>query len=260
VFLISRIGIILNSNRQAGVTCIIPARNESGHIEEVVSHALSIPEISEIVIIEGGSTDDTWAKIKEIEQKTPEIVRCFQQTGKGKFNAVLEGASEAQFKYSIIWDADGTVPIQCTKRILHHSLTTGNATMGDRLRGNIEKSAMQPANFLGNWAFAILWSPVINSKPRDMLCGTKVFETDVFISIPSELRISDPYGDFALVATARLLGKKVDSVIVDYKARTYGETNIHRWSGGISLLKTSVLVYKMIIKKKINESKFKELR
>ena len=252
--------MMLRNKKQTGVTCIIPARNESGHIEAVVSHVLSIPEISEIVIVEGGSTDNTWEKIKGIERGTPQTVRSFQQTGKGKFNAVLEGASKAQFSYSIIWDADGTVPIECTKKILHHALTTGNATMGDRLRGNIEKSAMQPANFLGNWAFAILWSPIIKSKPRDMLCGTKVFETDVFVSIPHELRISDPYGDFALVATARLMGKKIDSVIVDYKARTYGETNIHRWSGGISLLKTSLLVYKMLIRKKIYEAKYTKLR
>jgi hypothetical protein len=188
------------------------------------------------------------------------MVRGYQQTGIGKFNAVLEGAAKAQFQYSIIWDADGTVPIECAKKILHHALTTGNATIGDRLRGNIEKSAMQPANFLGNWVFAILWSPIIKSKPSDMLCGTKVFETDVFISIPSKLRVSDPYGDFALVANARLMSKKIDSVIVDYKARTYGETNIHRWSGGISLLKTTLLVYKMIIKKRLYDAKSTKLR
>jgi hypothetical protein len=114
---------------------------------------------------------------------------------------------------------------------------------------------MQPANFLGNWAFAVLWSPIIRSKPRDMLCGTKVFETTVFTSIPRELQASDPYGDFALVATARLLNKEIDSVVVDYKARTYGETNIHRWSGGISLLKTTLLVYRMLIKKGIIDAK-----
>jgi glycosyltransferase involved in cell wall biosynthesis len=241
----------MEHNWLPGVTCIIPARNEFGHIASVVSHALSVPEISEVVVIEGGSTDDTWMKIKEIEKEMSPVVRCYQQTGIGKFNAVLEGAAQAKFKYSIIWDADGTVPLECTKRILLHALLTGNSTMGDRLRGTIEQSAMQPANFFGNWVFAVLWSPIIRSKPRDMLCGTKVFETTVFTSIPRELQASDPYGDFALVATARLLNKQIDSVVVDYKARTYGETNIHRWSGGISLLKTTLLVYRMLIKKRI---------
>lgn len=245
----------MTHNWLPGVTCIIPAKNEFGHISSVVSHALSVPEISEIIIIEGGSTDKTWAKIKKIEKEMPKVVRCYQQTGVGKFNAVLEGAAKANFQYSIIWDADGTVPLECTKRVLLHALSTGNSTMGDRLRGTIEKSAMQRANYFANWVFAVLWSPIIGSKPRDMLCGTKVFETVVFNSIPRDLQAIDPYGDFALVATARLLNKVVDSVIVDYKARTYGETNIHRWSGGISLLKTSLRVYKMFIKKRLLDAK-----
>ena len=84
--------------------------------------------------------------------------------------------------------------------------------MGDRLRGKIEKSAMQRANFIGNWVFAFLWSPILRSRPRDMLCGTKVFETEVFLSIPKILLKKDPYGDFSLVATARLLNKKVDNI------------------------------------------------
>jgi hypothetical protein len=183
----------------------------------------------------------------------PEKIRVLQQTGRGKFNAVLEGAAIANYKHLIIWDADGTVPIECTRRILEHAVNTGNATMGDRLRGNIEKSAMQRANFVGNWFFAILWVPILMSKPRDMLCGTKVFETEVFLSVPKILLKHDPYGDFSLVTTASMMNKKVDSIVVDYKARTYGETNIKRWSGGIKLLQVTLLSYWIIIKKKTYE-------
>ena len=236
-----------------GVTCVIPARNESGHIDLVVAHTLSVAEISEIIVVEGNSKDDTWEKVCRLQSQKPEKIRALQQTGQGKFNAVLDGAAVARYKHLIIWDADGTVPIECTRRILEHAIVTGNATMGDRLRGKIEKSAMQRANFIGNWVFAFLWSPILRSRPRDMLCGTKVFETEVFLSIPKILLKKDPYGDFSLVATARLLNKKVDSITVDYKARTYGETNIKRWSGGFKLLEVTLLSYWLIIKKENNE-------
>jgi glycosyltransferase involved in cell wall biosynthesis len=243
----------VTATKLEGVTCVIPARNESGHIDLVVSHTLSVAEISEIVIVEGNSKDDTWDKVCKLQKQAPEKIRVLQQTGSGKFNAVLEGAAIANYKHLIIWDADGTVPIECTRKILNHAILTGNATMGDRLRGSMERAAMQPANFVGNWVFAVLWSPILKSKPRDMLCGTKVFETEVFLQIPSILLERDPYGDFSLVTTARLMNKKVDSITVDYKARTYGETNIKRWSGGLKLLQVTLLSYWMIVENKTHE-------
>ena len=143
----------------------------------------------------------------------------------------------------MIWDADGTVSLSDTKKIIDLSLLSGNPVIGDRLRGKIAKDAMQIANWFGNWFFALLWSPIIRSKPTDMLCGTKIFPSYVFKNLPDWLRKHDPYGDFALVAFARTKGLKVLSCIVDYNARSYGVTNINRWSGALQLLETTIKVY-----------------
>lgn len=230
----------MNSRR---LSCVIPARNESGHLREVVGHVLSLPEIQDIILVEGGSTDDTYVVAKEIATLDPKRIRALKQSGKGKFDAVLEGAAICRESLIIIWDADGTVPLQATKEVINRALETNNPCMGDRLRGVIEAGAMQRANWIGNWVFAILWSPILKSKPRDMLCGTKVFPRIVFEEIPDWLVAKDPYGDFALVATARSLGYRIESVVVDYRARTYGETNIHRWSGGLHLLRATLATY-----------------
>jgi hypothetical protein len=76
-----------------------------------------------------------------------------------------------------------------------------------------------------------------------MLCGTKIFPTKIFREMPKWLVKNDPYGDFALVAFARARDLKISSSIVDYNARSYGVTNINRWSGAIQLFKTTVKVY-----------------
>lgn len=226
------------------LSCVIPARNESGHLQDVVRHVLSLDEVQDIILVEGGSSDDTYEVAQRIASSDPERIRLLKQSGKGKFNAVLEGASLCRESFIIIWDADGTVPLLATKHVIERAIKTNNPCMGDRLRGEIETGAMQRANWIGNWVFAILWSPILKSKPRDMLCGTKVFPKSVYEAIPDWLMSKDPYGDFALVATARSLGFKVESVVVDYRARTYGETNIQRWTGGLHLLRATFATYK----------------
>jgi glycosyltransferase involved in cell wall biosynthesis len=230
------------------ISCIVPARNESGHLWDLIENIKLLPGISEVVIVEGGSDDDTWTVAQDIEIQFGGFVRAIQQTGRGKFNAVLDGSRICKGTLAIIWDADGTVSLSDTKKILAKSLETQSPAMGNRLLGRIHKDSMQPANWVGNWIFAFLWSPLLWSYPKDMLCGTKIFPINIFKELPLWLSQIDPYGDFALVAFARSKGLKVYSVPVDYFPRTYGSTNINRWSGGIQLLATTLKIYSWAIK------------
>lgn len=239
------------------ISCIVPARNEGGHLEELIIQILSIPTISEVIIVEGGSSDDTWLIAQQLEQNFLQKVRILQQTGRGKFNAVLEGAAYASGELILIWDADGTVSSSDTQKIINLSLQTNGPVIGNRLGGNIAPGAMQKANWLGNWFFAFLWAPILGGSPRDMLCGTKIFEAITFRTLPTWLKNADPYGDFALVAFARAQNRKVLTVPVDYSARTYGTTNIHRWSGAYALMLCTIKIYIwLLIRRKQNGSSF----
>jgi glycosyltransferase involved in cell wall biosynthesis len=170
-------------------------------------------------------------------------VKILQQSKRGKFNAVLEGASIAKGKMILIWDADGTVSSFDTIRIIELAFDTKGPVIGNRLRGTIAPGAMRRANFLGNWVFAFMWSPILLDTPKDMLCGTKIFDIETFTHLPRWLINADPYGDFALVAFAKSRGLRIQSLPVDYHSRKYGETNIHRWSGGYALLKCTFKIY-----------------
>jgi glycosyltransferase involved in cell wall biosynthesis len=231
-----------NTKKQT-VCCIVPARNESGHLIDVIDNVLSVPEITEIIIVEGGSADNTWEVAVDLAKKYPNLIKIYKQTGKGKFNAVMEGALASASDLVLIWDADGTVPLEDSRKVIARSLGCSQPAMGDRLRGKIEPGAMQSANWIANWGFAILWAPILRDRPRDMLCGTKIFPREIFVEMPDWLIKADPYGDFALVGHARMHGMKIESCVVNYGARTYGQTNIHRWSGGVQLLKATFQIY-----------------
>jgi len=224
------------------VGCIVPARNEAGHLITVIDHILQIPQINEIVIVEGGSTDNTLEVASQIAASNTSKIRVTTQTGTGKFNAVLEGSKICKSDFLVIWDADGTISAADSVRIILTALESNSAATGNRLRGHMEKGSMRFANKIGNWFFAILWIPILKMKPIDLLCGTKIFPREVFEELPSHLIKVDPYGDFALLAGAKSVGLKISSVTVDYDARKYGQTNIRRWSGGLMLLLTTLRI------------------
>lgn len=236
--------------------CVVPARNEAGHLEELIASILTVQEIDFVVIVEGGSTDDTFEIASNLSKQSQGRVVCLKQTKKGKFNAVLEGSISNPADFTMVWDADGTVPVESTRLIISQALETHCLSMGDRLRGKIEPGAMQFANNIGNWLFAIAWAPINKIRPTDIFCGTKIAPTEVFTSIPQELIDRDPYGDISILISARILNIKVKAIPVRYTARVYGESNMRRWRTGFIFLRLTIMGYLLLfsnhIKRKIS--------
>ena len=232
------------------VSCIIPARNEAGRLERTVLDALSTGLVDEIVIVEGGSTDDTWRQAVEIQNQLGDV-RSIRQTGFGKFNAVRNGFEITTGKYIVIWDADGTVRSNDTKKLIETAVAMERTTIGNRLLGKRHPKSMRFANLLGNCAFAILWQPLLNWKFMDLLCGSKVFAREDFEKIPSWVLDRDPFGDFSLVASAIVRNSHPISVPVEYFPRDYGETNIKRWRSGVKLLVTTTFCFLWIFRVKL---------
>ena len=237
---------MMTSNKLS-VSCIVPARNEAGTLKEFINNIVSTVELKEIVIVEGGSIDNTWEICEGLEQSNRKKIKVMQQSSSGKFNAVLEGAKLCSSDYILIWDADGTVPKEHVHDIIRIALEKDSSVIGNRLAGVMENGAMRFANKIGNWVFALFWTPILQQKPIDLLCGTKIFPKEVFSGLPNWLKLIDPYGDFALIAYAKKLHLSIISKNVNYLARKYGKTNIRRWRGGLQLALCTILVYFWIL-------------
>jgi hypothetical protein len=94
-------------------------------------------------------------------------------------------------------------------------------------------------NLLGNKFFSQAFSWLLGQSIRDTLCGTKVLSRHDYQMIAenrSWLGDFDPFGDFDLIFGAARFNLKISDMPVRYGARTYGETNIQRWSHGWMLL------------------------
>lgn len=224
-------------------TVVIPARNESGNIENAILRMPDFGKHIEIIFVEGNSTDDTWETIRKIQDKYKDRydIKITQQDGKGKGDAVRKGYAMATGDILMILDADLTVPPEDLPKF-YNALATGKGGFinGSRLVYAMDKNAMRFLNMLGNKFFSWAFSWLLEQPFRDTLCGTKVmFRTD-YIKLISNRKFFgefDPFGDFDLIFGAYKLNLKIVEVPIRYKERTYGDTNISRFKHGLILLR-----------------------
>jgi len=92
---------------------------------------------------------------------------------------------------------------------------------------------------LGNKTFSRLFRAITGQHVKDTLCGTKVLHRDDYARIAAARDYFgdfDPFGDFDLLFGAAKLNLKIVDLPIRYRERTYGTTNIQRFSHGWLLL------------------------
>jgi ubiquinone/menaquinone biosynthesis C-methylase UbiE len=233
------------------VSVIVPARNEAGNIKQIIERVPQMGAGTELIFVEGHSSDDTYATIeRELSQRNDPSVRLFRQSGKGKGDAVRLGFKEARGDILMILDADLTVPPETLPRF-YEAIASGAGEFinGVRLVYPMEDQAMRPLNFLGNKFFSLAFSWLLGQSIKDTLCGTKVLKKSAYEKIARNRAYFgdfDPFGDFDLLFGAAKQQMKILGVPIRYHARTYGETNIERWKHGWLLLRMVVFAARRI--------------
>jgi len=224
------------------VSVIIPARNESGNIEAAVQRTPDMGAGTELIFVEGHSRDDTWAEIQRVAAAYPQRkIKYLQQTGKGKGDAVRLGFASATGDILMILDADLTMPPEELPKF-YDVLAHGRAEFanGVRLVYPMDEKAMQFLNLCANKTFGIIFTWLLGQPVKDTLCGTKVCSRAHYERIAANRAYFgdfDPFGDFDLLFGAAKLNLKIADVPIRYRERTYGTTNIQRWSHGWLLLR-----------------------
>jgi glycosyltransferase involved in cell wall biosynthesis len=231
-----------NDETAPTVSVIVAARNESGNIDQIFARTPELAGGTELIFVEGGSSDDTYEVIERAIADHPERKsKLFKQTGKGKGDAVRLGFAAATGDILMILDADLTVAPEDLPRFVE-VLTSGKGDFanGCRLVYPMEKEAMRPMNLIGNKFFGLAFSWLLDQPIRDTLCGTKVIrrrDYEFLAANRSYFGDFDPFGDFDLLFGAAKLNLKIVDVPIRYRERTYGDTNIQRWKHGWLLLR-----------------------
>ncbi len=242
---------ILSDDQQASVSIVIPARNEKGNIENAIKRTPAFGTHQEFIFIEGNSSDNTYEEMERVKAAYPgKDIKLMKQSGKGKGNAVREAFEAASGDILMILDADLTMPPEELPKFYDAlRYNKGEFINGCRLVYPMEKNAMRFLNLLGNKFFGAFFSYLLGQRLKDTLCGTKVLYAKDYQTIKenrSYFGDFDPFGDFDLLFGAAKQNLKITEIIIRYKDREYGSTQISRFSHGWLLIRMSAFAAKKI--------------
>ena len=236
---------IIQEKSVYSVSIIIPARNEKGNIENAIIRTPEFGRSQQFIFVEGNSQDGTYEEMKKVKKKySNHDILVIKQPGKGKGNAVREGFERATGDILMILDADLTTPPEDMPKFYEAlAKNRGEFINGCRLVYPMEKQAMRFLNLLGNKFFGWFFSYLLGQRLKDTLCGTKVLLRKDYLKIKenrSYFGNFDPFGDFDLLFGAAKLNLKITEIIVRYRERQYGTTQISRFKHGWLLIKMSL--------------------
>ncbi len=226
----------VDSTKSASI--VMAVRDERDNVEPMVRAIPHVGRTTEIVIVEGHSSDGTRAEIQRVIAAYPEKnVRLIVQSGDGVGNAILEGFEAARGDVIILLEADQTSPPRDVLKVFD-VIASGRAEFvnGSRFIYPRAQRAMPMLNVVGNWVFAMWFMWFLGQRTSDVLCGLKGFDCKQFGRIRRNwgfLGADDPFSDFEMLFGASRLGLKICEVPTRYCPRIYGTTKTkflkHGW-------------------------------
>jgi glycosyltransferase involved in cell wall biosynthesis/SAM-dependent methyltransferase len=248
------------------VTVVIPCRNEAGNVDAAVERLPEMGSGTEILFVDGHSTDGTVEKIEQAiaRYRGRRDIRLLHQTPRGedgasvedpdrmlrlgKGDAVRKGFAAAKGDVVMILDADLTVAPEDLPRFVE-VLAEGRARFvnGSRLVYPMERESMRFLNLCGNKAFSLAFTWLLGQPIKDTLCGTKaLFRSDYERLAAGRAYFGDfdPFGDFDLLFGAARLRLPIVDMPVRYARRTAGVSKVRLVSHGLLLVRMSWIAFR----------------
>jgi hypothetical protein len=225
------------------VSVVVPCRNEAGNVRYAVERIPTMGRHTQILFCDDKSTDGTAEEVRRLQALYPDRdIQLVEGPGICKAENVWCGFRAARGDVLMILDADLTVmPEELPMFLRALSTSRGEFVNGSRLVYPMPELAMKFANMIGNKAFGLVFSFLLDQRLKDTLCGTKVLWRKDWLRMERTLGswgIKDLWGDYELLFGASKLHLEIIEVPVHYQERFYGVTKMTRvFSNGLRMLR-----------------------
>jgi glycosyltransferase involved in cell wall biosynthesis len=171
------------------ISLVVPVLNEQNNILNLLTKIkIVLSENDEIIVVDDGSTDQTYDQIKNFPCK---VIRHERNLGKGK--SLIDGINSAKGDIIVFIDGDGQDdPSELPKLLLGikngYDFVIGSRFVPDDTKNNAVKKrydskALSPVNFIGNKALTFLLNTLFSLNIYDSQSGFKCFKSDKLRSL-----------------------------------------------------------------------------
>ena len=230
---------------------VVPCYNEAATVKELLVNVLSSPWVSEVILVDDGSTDSSLDVAGSVADPRLQIVAGHKNEGKGA--ALRKGFALAKADFVLVQDADLEYdPADYGTLLEPLLLDKADVVFGSRFISSRPHRVLYFWHSVGNRILTTVSNMFTNLNLTDMESCYKVFRREVIQSL--DLR-ENRFG-FEPEVTAKIArgNWRVYEVGISYAGRTYQEGKKIGWKDGVQAARC-IIQYSPVWVKVANRSK-----
>jgi dolichyl-phosphate beta-glucosyltransferase len=205
------------------LSLVIPVYNESNVIRKtlrrILRYARHLPELSEVIVVDDGSTDGTPEIIAEVVSAEPLIRLLTHSPNRGKGYSVRQGVLAAKGDYVLFSDADLSAPLGEWRKLKPYLLNGYDVAIGSRRAPGRHLQIFPPwYRVAGGHSFNAVVRCFILPGILDTQCGFKAWTSSAARKILAHQQLDGFAFDVELLYLARKFGYRVREVGVRWNA------------------------------------------
>ena len=200
------------------ISVVVPLYNEDESVEKLVEQLLLTSEASgrhyEIILVDDGSTDDTWLTIERLNLEKPCLKGIKLRRNFGQTNAMVAGFESADGDIIVTMDGDLQNDASDIPKLLKKLEEGFDIVSGWRKNRKDHFSRVVPSK-VANWIISL----TTGVQLHDYGCSLKAYRTECIKSVKA-------YGDMHrfFPALASMTGARVTEVPVKHHPRKFGKS------------------------------------
>jgi glycosyltransferase involved in cell wall biosynthesis len=215
------------------LSVMMPIYNEERTLAPIITHVLARPEVGELVAVDDGSVDGSWAILQDFARRDSRVRAFRMDRNRGKGAALRWAIEEVSKPFALVQDADLEYDPRDYPTLLE-PLVSGRVDAVFGVRGFGGQSSYSFWFVMGNKLVTLATNLLFDCYLRDMETGYKVLRSELW----RRLNLVENRFDIEPGITSRLLrlGYRIHEVPINYYARSREEGKKLTWRDGVQAL------------------------